>query len=58
MTAKTEHSKKFTMVKKWYDTTPPMLTKEQVHDLVTHPESNPMITADEYEEITGDPYVA
>ena len=51
-----EHSKYFAKVKKYYDTR--RWSKERVHLAVTNPESNPWITAEEYEEITGEVYEA
>ena len=58
---KTEHSKNFEKVKSYYqkylDTNGLMgWSKAKVHNAVTHPTSNPMITAVEYEEITNEPY--
>ena len=47
-----EHSPKFERVKMWYDTM--RWTKEMVANVVV----NGRITADEYQEITGDMYTA
>ena len=49
-----EHSKNFAKVKKYYDTG--VWSKTKVYNMVTNPKSNPWITADEYEEITGEKY--
>jgi len=46
------HSKKFQKVKDWYDSD--MWTKKMVHDAVV----KGWITAEEFEEITGEPYEA
>ncbi len=51
-----EHSKNFEKVKKYYNSG--LWSEERVRNAVTHPTSNPWITAEEYEEITGQPYVA
>lgn len=56
MAKKVAHSKKFAKVKKYYDLG--VWDKSRVWNMVTHPESKPWITPDEYEEITGEPYVA
>lgn len=48
------HSPKYATVKKHYDDG--KWNKKKVHDAVTNPKSNPWITPEEYEEITGDPY--
>ena len=48
------HSKKYQMVKSYYDSG--KWSKAMVRNAVTHPASAPWITADEYEEITGEPY--
>lgn len=45
------HSKKFQMVKDNYDNG--YWSKQRVHDVVGE-----LITPEEYEEITGEPYVA
>ncbi len=50
----TEHSANFEKVKRFYDKG--LWTKSQVKDAVTHPTSNPWITEEEYEEITGEAY--
>lgn len=44
------HSKKFEQIKKWYEEG--YWSKKRVHDAV-----GKLITAEEYEEITGEPYV-
>lgn len=49
-----EHSKKFYDIKEWYDTG--KWSKQAVRNAVTEPVSNPWITSDEYEEITGEKY--
>lgn len=49
-----EHSKKFYDIKEWYDTG--KWNKQAVRNAVTKPVNNPWITADEYEEITGEKY--
>lgn len=49
-----EHSKNFEKVKKYYDTG--VWNKTKVKTMVTHPASAPWITANEYEEITGEKY--
>ena len=51
---KVEHSKNFQKVKNYYDMR--LWSKDRVRNMVTNPASNPWITADEYEEITGEPY--
>jgi hypothetical protein len=51
-----DHSPKFDKVKKYYDDG--LWTKEMVYNMVTNPKSKPWITAEEYEEITGEPYEA
>lgn len=48
------HSKHFEEVKRFYDTG--KWSKKRVYNAVTNPKSNPWITADEYEEITGEKY--
>ena len=50
----TEHSKNFEKVKNFYDRG--LWSKTKVKNAVTHPASNPWITAEEYEEITGEVY--
>ena len=50
------HSKNFVKVKKLYDDG--IWSKKRVHDAVTNPSSGAWITAEEYEEITGEPYEA
>ncbi len=50
----TEHSKNFEKVKNFYDKG--LWSKAKVKNAVTHPASNPWITAEEYEEITGEVY--
>lgn len=35
----------------------PPENEARVYNAVTHPTSNPWITPEEYEEITGEPYV-
>lgn len=47
-----EHSKMFDTIKAWYDGG--QWSKKKVHDAVLKAK----ITADEYEEITGEPFVA
>ena len=49
-----EHSPKFAMVKDYYDTG--RWGKLAVYRAVTMPKKNPYITAEEYEEIVGEPY--
>lgn len=49
-----EHSKYFQKVKDYYDSGE--WSKARVRNAVTHPVGNPWITADEYEEITGEKY--
>lgn len=53
---KVTHSDNYEKVKNFYDRG--LWNKEMVKNAVTHPESGPWITADEYEEITGEPYNA
>ena len=48
------HSKNFEKVKNYYETG--LWTKERVKKAVTTPKSAPWITAEEYEEITGEIY--
>lgn len=45
-----EHSKKYSLVKHYYDKG--LWSKKRVHDAVV----KEWITAEEYEEITGEPY--
>ena len=55
--AKTEtHSKNFKKVKTYYDRG--AWNEARVRNAVTNPASNPWITPEEYEEITGQPYEA
>lgn len=54
VTANTTHSKNFKKVKNYYDQG--LWSKARVRNAVTNPKSNPWITAEEYEEITGEPY--
>ena len=49
-----EHSKKYYQIKQWYDDG--LWSKKKVRNAVTNPKSNPYITVEEYEEITGEPY--
>ena len=46
-----EHSKMFDKINRWYNCDPQLWTKEMVYDAVPK-----LITAAEYEEITGEPY--
>ena len=55
MAKKIAHSKNFEKVKNYYDNG--LWSKERVYNMVTHPASAPWITAEEYEEITGEPKV-
>ena len=50
------HSKNYYKVKNYYDIG--LWSKKRVYNAVTNPKSNPWITAEEYEEITGEPYEA
>ena len=50
----TEHSKNFEKVKNYYDRRLWGITR--VRNAVTNPKSGPWITAEEFEEITGQPY--
>lgn len=52
--ATVKHSKNFEKVKNYYDQG--LWSKARVRNAVTNPKSNPWITAEEYEEITGEPY--
>ena len=54
MAGKREHSKHFEKVKKFY---PKVCSKQRGYNAVTNPVSNPWITPEEYEEITGEKYV-
>ena len=54
MATTTTHSKNFEKVKNYYDQG--LWSKARVRNAVTNPKSNPWITAEEYEEITGGPY--
>ena len=47
-----EHSKMFDKINHWYNSTPRMWTKRQVHDAVIKGK----ITPEEYYEITGEPF--
>ena len=49
------HSKNFEKVKRFYSMG--IWGKIRVANAVTHPTSSPWITPEEYEEITGQPYV-
>lgn len=51
-----EHSPKFQMVKDYYDSG--KWKKKAVKNAVTMPVGHPYITAEEYEEIVGEPYEA
>ena len=53
-TTTTTHSKNFEKVKNYYDQG--LWSKARVRNAVTNPKSNPWITAEEYEEITGEAY--
>ena len=48
------HRKNFEKVKNYYDQG--LWSKARVRNAVTNPKSNPWITAEEYEEITGEAY--
>lgn len=52
--AKTEHSKNFAKVEKYFKAG--AWNAARVRNAVTNPASNPWITPEEYEEITGLPY--
>ena len=52
----TEHSKNFAKVKSYYIRG--LWNEARVRNAVTNPASNPWITPEEYEEITGQPYEA
>ena len=54
MGKKVTHSKNFAKVKNYYDRG--LWSEVRVRNAVTNPASNPWITAEEYEEITGQPY--
>ena len=45
----------FDKIKLWYDEG--LWTKDEVRNAVTHPEKKPLLTPEQYEEITGEPYV-
>lgn len=47
-------SKNFEKVKEYYDDG--VWSKERVYNAVTNPTSNPWLTPEEYEEITGEKY--
>jgi hypothetical protein len=49
-----KHSKNFQKVKNYYDRG--LWNKKMVRNAVTNPKSKPWITAEEYEEITGEKY--
>lgn len=49
-----EHSKNFEKVKNYYDMG--LWGEARVRNAVTNPASDPWITAEEYEEITGQAY--
>lgn len=49
-----KHSKNFEKVKGYYESG--LWSKEAVRKAVTHPQNDPWITAEEYTEITGEPY--
>lgn len=49
-----KHSKNYEKVKRFFDRG--LWDKRKVYDAVTHPEGNPWITSEEYEEITGEIY--
>ncbi len=49
-----EHSKNFQKVKGYYDKG--LWSEQKVRNAVTSPASNPWITKEEYEEITGEAY--
>lgn len=50
------HSKNFEKVKRFYDSG--LWSIQRVYNAVSNPDGNPWITAAEYEEITGEKYVA
>lgn len=52
--AETTHSKNFSKVKRFYDSG--LWSQQKVYNAVSNPASSPWITAEEYEEITGDAY--
>ncbi len=54
MAKKSTHSKNFEKVKKYYDNR--LWSKQRVRNAVENPASNPWITPEEYEEITGEKY--
>lgn len=49
-----QHSPNFDKVKRYYDKG--VWDKDKVRLMVTNPKTAPLITADEYEEITGEKY--
>lgn len=49
-----EHSKNYDKVKSFFDNG--LWSKQRVYNAVTNPASNPWITKQEYEEITGEAY--
>ena len=49
-----EHSKNFEKVKRYYKEG--FWSETRVRNAVTNPKSNPWITPEEFEEITGKPY--
>lgn len=53
-TVKNTHGKNFAKVKNYYDQG--LWSKARVRNAATNPKSNPWITAEEYEEITGEAY--
>jgi hypothetical protein len=52
--AETGHSKNFYKVQNYYNRG--VWNEARVRNAVTNPASNPWITPEEYEEITGQPY--
>jgi hypothetical protein len=50
----TTHSKNYEKVKNFYDEG--LWDTEKVRNAVTNPKSNPWITEEEFEEITGESY--
>ena len=49
-----EHSKNFATEKKFFDNG--LWSQQRVYNAVSNPASSPWITAEEYEEITGEAY--
>lgn len=49
-----EHSKNFAKVKKFFDNG--LWSQQRVYNAVSNPASSPWITAEEYQEITGEAY--